>query len=242
MQANIKLDILAFGSHPDDIELSCSGTLLKMVNLGYQVGGCDLTRGELGSRGTPELRDQEALDAAKILGLKVRENLRLPDGGLQNIREQQLEVIKVLRKYKPDIIFANAIKDRHPDHGNGSDLVRDAAFLSGLRNIHTELDGTKQEAWRPSKVFFYIQDMLMIPDFVVDITDQFEAKIESIKAYKSQFFDPNSKEPITYISTEDYWDFISARNREIGHLINATFGEGFLSERPLKVADVTKLG
>ncbi|MCB9230206.1 MAG: bacillithiol biosynthesis deacetylase BshB1 [Bacteroidia bacterium] len=238
----MKLDLLAFGAHPDDIELSCSGTLTKMAAQGYLVGGCDLTRGELGTRGSADLRDQEAQDAAQILGLAVRENLRLPDGGLQNVREQQVEVIKMIRKYRPEIVFANAVRDRHPDHGNGSALVRDAAFLAGLRKISTQLDGVEQAAWRPAKVFFYIQDQLMIPDFVVDITDHFETKIASIKAYKSQFFDPNSKEPMTYISSQDYWDFISARNRETGHLVNVTFGEGFQSERPLKITDVMQLG
>ena len=238
----MKLDIIAFAAHPDDVELSCSGTLLKLAAQGKKTGIIDLTRGELGSRGTPAVRVREAEKAGKILGLSARENLEFRDGFFLNDEAHQLRVVQAIRKYQPEIVLANATEDRHNDHGRGSRLVREAAFLSGLKMIRTLDENGKQQAhWRPKRLFFYIQDHLMIPDFVVDITPYFESKIFSIKAFESQFYDPDSTEPATYISSPDFLDFIEARAREMGHLIGATFGEGFVSETPLKVDDLAAL-
>lgn len=234
----MKLDILAFGAHPDDVEMSCSGTLMKQIDAGRTVGIIDLTRGELGTRGTPEIRDQEAAAASKIMGVTARENLRMRDGFFLNDEEHQLKVIRMLRKYQPDLVFANAVEDRHPDHGRGADLVRDAAFKSGLRMIETlDDEGNPQAAWRPKKVFYYNQDRLLTPSFVVDITGYWERKLESIKAYSSQFYDPKSTEPESYISTKPFWSFLEGRAREFGHFIGAEFGESFISETVLKVND-----
>jgi len=183
----MKLDILAFGAHPDDVELGCSGTILKEISLGKKVGIVDLTRGELGTRGSAEIRDQEASDAAKILGVSVRENLNMRDGFFVNDEKHQLEIIKMIRKYKPETVLCNAIDDRHIDHGKGSKLVSDACFLSGLMKIETVLDGEIQKPWRPKVVYHYIQWKNIEPDFVVDITGFTDKKIESILAYRSQF-------------------------------------------------------
>ena len=191
----MKLDILAFGAHPDDVELGCSGTILKEISLGKTVGIVDLTRGELGTRGSAEIRDQEANAAANILGVSVRENLNMRDGFFVNDEKHQLQVIQMIRKYKPEIVLCNAIDDRHIDHGKGSKLVSDACFLSGLMKIETVLDGEIQKPWRPKVVYHYIQWKNIEPDFVVDITGFTDKKIESILAYRSQFYDPNSKEP-----------------------------------------------
>lgn len=241
MQAQ-KLDILAFGAHPDDVELSCSGTLMAMKAKGYRIGVVDLTRGELGTRGTAELRDQEAKAAAVILGLDARENLALPDGFFQNLPKFQMPIIRAIRKYQPEIVLCNSPEDRHPDHGKGGAIVLDAAFLAGLRRIETrDVNGQSQEPWRPKKVYHYIQDRFLIPEFVIDITPYFHRKIDSIRAYGSQFFDPESKEPITYISTQDYWDFLEARAREMGHFVGATYGEGFLTTAKIKVDDLFDL-
>ena len=196
----MKLDILAFGAHPDDVELGCAGTILKEISLGKTVGIIDLTRGELGTRGSAEIRDQEAAAAAKILGVSVRENLNMRDGFFVNDEKHQLEIIKMIRKYKPEIVLCNAIDDRHIDHGKGSKLVSDACFLSGLMKIETSIDGEKQDAWRPKLVYHYIQWKNIEPDFVVDITGFTDKKIESILAYGSQFYDANSKEPVTPIT------------------------------------------
>lgn len=239
----MKLDVLAFGAHPDDVELSCSGTLMAMKAQGYSIGVVDLTRGELGTRGSAELRDQEAMDAAAIMGLDARMNLALPDGFFQNLPEFQLPIIQAIRTYQPRIVLCNAPEDRHPDHGKGGALVRDAAFLAGLRKIETlDTQGMPQAAWRPEKVYHFIQDRFLIPDFVMDITPFFERKIASIRAYGSQFFDPTSNEPLTYISTQDYWDFLDARNREMGHFVGVTYGEGFLTTSKIKVRDLFDLG
>ena len=204
----MKLDILAFGAHPDDVELGCSGTIAKEVALGKKVGIIDLTRGELGTRGTAEIRDLEAKDAAKVLGVSVRENLTFRDGFFVNDEAHQMEIIQVLRKYQPDIVLCNAEKDRHIDHGKGASLVSDACFLSGLRRIQTTMNGTQQEAWRPKHVFHYIQWQPLIPDFYVDITGFMDEKVNSIYAYKSQFYDPNSKEPETPISSKNFIDSV----------------------------------
>ena len=238
----MKLDILAFGAHPDDVEMSCSGTLMKMIDAGRTAGVIDLTRGELGTRGTPEIRMQEAEAAAKVMGISVRENLSMRDGFFLNDEEHQMKVIRIIRKYQPEIVFANAVEDRHPDHGRGADLLRDAAFKSGLRMIETlDEDGNPQAAWRPKKIFHYNQDRLLKPSFVVDITGYWERKLASIRAYKSQFYDPNSKEPESYISSKPFWKFMEGRARELGHWVGGEFGESFISETVLKVNDPMSL-
>ncbi|WP_026839108.1 bacillithiol biosynthesis deacetylase BshB1 [Gillisia sp. JM1] len=227
----MKLDILAIGSHPDDIELSCAGTIAKEVDKGKKVGVLDLTRGELGTRGTAETRDQEAADAAKILGLKIRENLGFKDGFFINNEEHQLEVIRIIRKYKPEIVFCNAIDDRHIDHGKGSKLVSDACFLSGLLKIETKDNGVVQEPWRPKHVYHYIQWKNITPDIAVDITGYMDIKLNSVKAYKTQFFDKDSSEPATPISSDNFFDSITYRARDLGRLIGTEHAEGFTVER-----------
>ncbi len=233
-----KLDILAIAAHPDDAELSCSGTLLKMAAQGKKIGILDLTRGELGTRGSAEIRDQEAAASAVILGLTVRENLGYRDGFFQNDELHQRGIIQMIRRFRPEVVLINAPYDRHPDHGRGSDLARDAAFFAGLRRIETEYAGLPQDAWRPAKVWKYIQDQLIMPDFVVDITPHMEQKLDSIRAFSSQFFNPNSDEPETYISSQNFLEQIRARSKEMGHLIGVQYGEGFVSEKPLRIEDL----
>lgn len=227
----MKLDILAIGAHPDDIELSCAGTIAKEVARGKKVGVLDLTRGELGTRGSAETRDKEAAEASKILGLSLRENLRFKDGFFVNDEKHQLEIIKVLRKYKPEIVLCNAIEDRHIDHCKGADLVSNACFLSGLRKIETEENGETQEAWRPKHVYHYIQWKNLTPDIVVDITGFMDAKLKSVLAYKTQFFDKKSNEPNTPISSDNFLDSITYRARDLGRLIGTDYAEGFTVER-----------
>ncbi len=227
----MKLDILAFGAHPDDVELGCSGTIAKEVANGKKVGIIDLTQGELGTRGTAETRKEEAAEGARILGVEIRENLKFADGFFVNDQAHQLEIIKVLRKYRPDIVLCNAVDDRHIDHGRGSKLVSDACFLSGLRKIETEHEGIKQEAWRPKWVYHYIQWKNIEPDFAVDITGFIDKKIASVMAYKTQFFDPTSKEPSTPISDQNFLDSVTYRARDLGRLIGVDFAEGFTTER-----------
>lgn len=231
----MKLDILVFGAHPDDVELSCGATIAKEISLGKKVGIVDLTRGELGTRGSAELRDKEAADAAKILGVDIRENLRFRDGFFVNDETHQLEVIKMIRKYRPDVVICNAVDDRHIDHGKGSKLVSDACFLSGLIKISTQLDGEQQEQWRPKQVYHYIQWKSLTPDFVVDVTGFMEKKVDSLMAYKSQFYDPNSTEPVTPIATKNFKDSILYRAADLGRLINTEYAEGFTVERYLAV-------
>jgi bacillithiol biosynthesis deacetylase BshB1 len=232
----IKLDVLAFGAHPDDVELSASGTLLKLASQGKKTGIVDLTRGELGTRGSAELRDQEATDSAKILGLSARANLALPDGFFQQQEESLHQVIAAVRRYRPEVVLAPAMVDRHPDHGRGSKLVRDACFLAGLKKIETKDEaGKPQEHWRPRRVFFYIQDYSLQPDFVVDITGFWEKKKEAILAFGSQFYNPEFDGEETYISNADFLHFQEARMRNMGHIIGATFGEGFQSETALAI-------
>lgn len=231
----MKLDILAFGAHPDDVELGCSGTILKEVSLGKKVGIVDLTRGELGTRGSAEIRDQEAAAAAEILGVSVRENLNMRDGFFINDEKHQLEIIKMIRKYQPEIVLCNAIDDRHIDHGKGSKLVSDACFLSGLMKIETEYEGEAQKAWRPKVVYHYIQWKNIEPDFVVDITGFTEKKIESILAYRSQFYDPNSNEPESPISSKNFLESLNYRSRDLGRLTGVEYAEGFTVERCLAV-------
>jgi len=233
----VKLDILAFAAHPDDVELSCSGTLMQHLALGKKIGIIDLTRGELGTRGSAELRDIESQKASEIMGIQVRENLRMADGFFEDNKENQLKIIEVVRKYKPDLVFANAISDRHIDHGRAASLVHNACFLAGLSKIVTG-DLT---AWRPKRILHFIQDQIMKPDLVFDITPWFEKKKQSIAAYSSQFYDPNSKEPETPISSEAFYKFLEARAREMGRMINVEFGEGFVSKTPLNVKDLTEI-
>ncbi len=237
----MKLDVLAFGAHPDDVELSCSGTISKLKAQGKKVGIIDLTRGELGTRGTAEIRDREAAASARILGLEVRENLGFRDGFFVEDEVHQIPVIKVLRKYQPEIILINAPHDRHPDHAKGSGLVRNAAFLSGLRRIKTTSDGEIQQPWHPKKIFKYIQDFYLEPSFVFDISEHWETKMAAIRAFASQFYDPDSDEPSTYISSPNFLKYLESRCREFGHRIRTTYGEGFVSETIPKVDDLFSL-
>lgn len=237
----MKLDILAFGAHPDDVELSCAATLAKEVDAGKKVGIVDLTQGELGTRGSAEIRMKEAARAAEILGIHVRENLKLADGFFQNDKESQLKVIEVLRAYRPEIVICNAIDDRHIDHGKGSKLVSDACFLSGLRRIETTRDGVAQEAWRPKVVYHYIQWKELEPDFVVDVTGYMDKKMDSVMAYASQFYDPNSKEPQTPIATEAFKDSIYFRAVNLGRLIGVDHAEGYTTERYAAVNSISDL-
>lgn len=231
----MKLDILVLAVHPDDAELGCSGTIAKHIALGKKVGIIDFTRGELGTRGTAETRDEEAADSAKILGIHARENLRFRDGFFKNDEEHQLEVIKMIRKYQPEIILTNALHDRHPDHGRAGDLANDACFLSGLPKINTELDGVPQQAWRPRLQLQYIQDRYIKPDVIIDITPYIETKLASIKAFKTQFFNPELDGPDTYISSPDFFESVIGRSREFGKSIGTTYAEGFTCRKLLGV-------
>jgi bacillithiol biosynthesis deacetylase BshB1 len=237
----MKLDILAFGAHPDDVELGCGAVIAKETALDKKVGIIDLTRGELGTRGTAETRDIEAANAAEILGVAVRENLNMADGFFVNDRAHQIEIIKILRKYQPDIVLCNAIDDRHIDHGKGSKLVSDACFLSGLIKIETELDGRKQDKWRPQHVYHYIQWKDIEPDFVVDVSGYMNTKIDAIKAYKTQFYDPNSNEPETPITSKNFFDSLDYRARNFGRLVGVDHAEGFTAERYLAVNSLKDL-
>lgn len=227
----MKLDILVLSAHPDDAEISCGGTIAKHVSMGFKVGIVDFTRGELGTRGTVETRAAEAREGARILGTQIRENLGFKDGFFQNDPEHQLSLIRVIRKFRPEIVLANAIYDRHVDHGRGASLGYDASFLSGLTKIETEVDGIKQEHWRPKAVYHYIQSNFIEPDFIVDISNFMEIKMQAIKAFKTQFYDPESKEPETYISNPGFLKMLEARATELGHAIGAKFGEGFTARR-----------
>ena len=231
----MKLDILAFGAHPDDVELGCSGTIAKEVSLGKKVGIIDLTRGELGTRGSVEIRNSESAKASENLGVSVRENLDMRDGFFINDEAHQLKIIEILRKYRPEIVLCNAITDRHIDHGKGSKLVSDACFLSGLRQIKTELNGEAQEAWRPKVVYHYIQWQNIEPDFVVDISEFIGKKMESVLAYGSQFYDPNSKEPVSPITSKNFLDSVKYRAQDLGRLVGVEYAEGFTTERYLAV-------
>jgi bacillithiol biosynthesis deacetylase BshB1 len=237
----MKLDILAIAAHPDDVELGCAGTLLVHRRAGRKVGVIDLTRGELGTRGSADQRDQEAADASRVLGLSARENMRFADGFFENNREHQLQLIAAIRRYQPEIVLTNAVEDRHSDHGRASKLVSDSCFLAGLVKIETTDGGKRQAAWRPKAVYHFIQDRLLVPDLVVDVTDVWEQKIDSIRAYKTQFFDPASQEPETHISKPDFLNFIEARALELGHSIGVRYGEGFTKERNLGVRNLFDL-
>ncbi|MCH7399243.1 bacillithiol biosynthesis deacetylase BshB1 [Belliella sp. DSM 107340] len=237
----MKLDILVFAAHPDDAELACSGTIASQIARGKKVGIVDFTKGEMGTRGTPEKRIEEAIKSSEILGLSARENLGFKDIYFLDDHKHQLEIVKMIRKYQPEIVLANAITDRHPDHGKGASVASTACFMSGLLKIETEIDGKMQLPWRPKFVYHYIQNNYIQPDFVVDISDFWEIKLASIKAFKSQFYDPENKEPQSFISSENFIQFIDARAREFGHSINTKYGEGFTKERMLGVEDLFDL-
>ena len=229
----MKVDILAIGAHPDDVELGCGGTLAKLISEGKKVAIVDLTQGELGTRGTNVTRAQEAASASEILGISARENLKMKDGFIHNSEEYQIQIVKMIRKYQPEIVLANAVDDRHPDHAKAAKLVSDACFLSGLVKIETELDGENQKQWRPKQVFHYIQWKHITPDFVIDISGFMEKKIEACLAYKTQFYDPGSKEPMTPIATKDFLESLTYRAQDLGRLSGVEFAEGFTTEKLL---------
>ena len=237
----MKLDILAISAHPDDIELSCSGTLLAHHTMGYKTGILDLTEGEMSTRGTPEIRRKESAEASEIMEISIRENLGLSDAKFDLSFENQLRMIKVLRKYRPEIILANAPYDRHPDHVRASQLIEEAVFKSGLVKIETEDNGESQLPWRPQKVYHYIQSVSLEPDFICDISAHMEQKMAAIRVFKSQFFDPKSNEPDTYISNPDFLKLIEARSREWGHRIGVSYGEGFVQRQSLGVKSLFDL-
>ena len=237
----MKLDILAFGAHPDDVELGCSGTIAKEISLGKKVGIVDLTRGELGTRGSVEIRNSESAKASEILGISARENLDMRDGFFVNDEEHQMKIIQVLRKYQPEIVLCNAFDDRHIDHGKGSKLVSDSCFLSGLRMIETSLNGENQTAWRPKVVYHYIQWKNLEPDFVVDISGFMDVKMESILAYSSQFYDPNTNEPESPISSKNFLDSVKYRAQDLGRIVGVDYAEGFTVERHLTVNSLSDL-
>lgn len=236
-----QLDILAFGAHPDDVELSCGGTIAKEVSLGKKVGIVDLTRGELGTRGTAEIRDKEAKQAASILGVSMRENLGFRDGFFKNDEANQLEIIKILRKYRPKLVLCNAQTDRHIDHGRAALLIHEASFLSGLRKINTVVDGTPQKPWRPSQVYHYMQWNNDPCDFVVDISEYIDKKMAAILAFGSQFYNEKSHEPETPISSQQFLDSIQNRAADLGRTIGVSYAEGFTTQRQLAVAQISDL-
>jgi len=237
----MKVDILAFGAHPDDVELSASGTLLKYINQGKKVAIVDLTEGELGSRGTNITRSNEANLAASILGIEARVNLNLGDGFFEYNQENLIKVVEQIRFFKPEIVFANAIDDRHPDHGKGSKLVSDACFLSGLLKIKTNYQGESQEHHRPKVVYHYIQDRFIKPDFVIDVSEFIKLKFEAIFAYKTQFYNPSMEGPQTPISSENFIDFLKGRMATMGREIDVPFAEGFTVERTIGVNNLFDL-
>ncbi len=234
------VDILCFGAHPDDVELGMAGTIYQEVQKGTRVGIIDLTEGELGSRGDEYTRKEEAARASEILGIHARENLGMADGFFEHSKENLMAIVTKIRQYRPSIVFCNAPSDRHPDHGKGSKLVQDACFLSGLLKIKTQHKGQDQKHWRPKRIFTYIQDHYIQPDFVVDITDSFDKRMEAIMAYNTQFLD-NNKGPKTPISSEEFMIFMKGRLAEFGRRINVKYGEGFTSVNPLKVSNITDL-
>ena len=237
----MKLDILAIGVHPDDVELGCSGTIINEIRKGKRVGVLDLTQGELGSRGTIESRYEEAAKAAQIMGVQLRENLRMRDGFFSNDEEHQRKLIVALRKYQPEIVITNSLSDRHPDHGRAAKLTTDSSFLSGLRKVETKDEkGINQDPWRPKYVFHYIQDRYHEPDFIIDITDVFEQRMDAIKSYTTQFYNPDNEDdgPQTYISTAAFLESVIARARVIGKKIGVEYGEGFNSEKSLGIKDL----
>ena len=237
----MKLDILAFGAHPDDVELGCGATIAKEVSLGKKVGIVDLTRGELGTRGSAAVRELEAAKSATILGVSARENMGFADGFFINDKNHQLEIIKMIRKYQPEIVLCNAVDDRHIDHPKGSSLVSDACFLSGLLKIETEIGGESQKKWRPKQVYHYIQWKNIEPDFVVDVSDFIDVKQKAVLAYSTQFYDPKSNEPETPITSKNFTESINYRAKDLGRLIGVEYAEGFTSERYVAVENLSKL-
>ena len=238
----MNVDVLAIAAHPDDIEMTCAGTVLSLVAQGKTVAGVDLTRGELGTRGTPEIRLQESAEGARLMKLSARENMGFRDGFFRNDEQHQLALIPIIRQFRPQIVLTNTPDDRHPDHGRAAQLVIEACFYSGLRQIKTVgKDGQPQEAHRPILIYQFIQDRSLTPDFVVDITPYWAGKLAAIQAYQSQFFNPSSAEPQSYISGEPFMKFLESRTREHGHMIGAEFGEGFISKRMLGVNDLFQL-
>ncbi|RAJ82142.1 bacillithiol biosynthesis deacetylase BshB1 [Chitinophaga dinghuensis] len=237
----MKLDILAIAVHPDDVELGCAGTLMMHAANGMKTGVVDLTRGELGTRGTPELREKEAQAAAKIMGLEIRENLGLADGFFRNDTMEQMAIIAAIRKYRPEIVLANAIDDRHPDHGRAAKLIADSCFLAGLRKVSTQHDGVEQDAWRPKQVFHFIQDRYIEPDFVLDISPVMDRKLEAIKAFTSQFLAPKDNEPQTYISSSGFFDSVVYRAKMMGKMVGVEFAEGYTTSKKIGIRNFADL-
>jgi len=236
-----KIQLLAFAAHPDDVEISASGIMIKHKLNGLTTGIVDLTRGELGTRGSAELRDLESIEASKIMGLDARENLRLKDGFFENNEENAIKVVEAIRKYQPDIVLINAESDRHPDHGRAHELVKRALFLSGLPKIKTVVDGVELMAWRPRNVYSYIQDHFHQPHLVIDVTEVWETRMKALMAYKSQFFDPNSDEPNTPISSPEFIDFINGRGIHLGRFVNTRYAEGLRTVKPIGTDLLTNL-
>ena len=237
-----KLDFLAFGAHPDDVELGCGATIAKLVSQGKKVGIVDLTRGELGTRGSAEIRTKETKEASKILGITIRENMDFKDGFFRNDEEHQLKIIQVIRKYQPDFVFCNAPDDRHIDHPKGSQLIVEASFLSGLTKIKTDdSSGNDQKQWRPKNIYHYIQWKNLDPDFIFDVSGFHNIKMDAVKCYSSQFYDPKSKEPETPISTKNFLNFVQSRANDFGRLIGVEHGEGFISNRKLGFSSFDEL-
>jgi bacillithiol biosynthesis deacetylase BshB1 len=240
----MKLDLLAIGVHPDDVELGCSGTLINEMRNGKKAGIVDLTQGELGTRGTIETRYKEAKNAADIIGVSVRENLKMRDGFFKNDEEHQLKLITTIRKYQPEIVFANVLDDRHPDHGRAGHLIADACFLSGLVKIQTFADnGNEQEKWRPKYVLHYMQDWYHEPDLIIDVSDVFEQKMRSVEAYTTQFHVAGKEHEglQTYISTPDFLESVIARSRMLGKRIGVKYAEGFMSEKKIGIRNLDSL-
>lgn len=237
----MKLDLLAIAAHPDDIELSCGGIVALHCTKGQKVGIIDLTRGEMGTRGTPEIRLEEAEKSRQILGVEVRENMNFKDAFFKNDFEHQMALIRVIRKYRPEIVLANAPDDRHTDHPRAAQLVTEACFMSGLAKIDTNDDENAQQAWRPKAIYHFIQSKSLMPDLIVDVSAHWQTKMKAIRAYKSQFFDPNNTEPQTYISKPEFMDMIEARGKELGHAIGAKYGEGIITQRIPGVANLSTL-
>lgn len=237
----MKLDVLVFAAHPDDAELSCGGTIVSLVASGKKVGIVDLTRGEMGTRGSAEIRDEESAASAKILGLSVRENLGFSDVFFTNDRQHQIEVVKAIRRFQPEIILCNAVKDRHPDHGKASSLVVQANFLAGLKKVETDISGQVQDIWRANNLYHYIQTDWIQPDFVVDVSDFWQKRMEAVRAFKSQFFDPDGEQPNTLISSPQFIEMLEARAIELGLSIRVKYGEGFTVDRNVGVSDLFSL-
>ena len=237
----MKVDILAIGAHPDDVELSCSGTIAKEISAGKKVVIIDLTKGELGTRGSEKIREIESKKAAEILKISDRKNLGLKDGFFHNSDENKIKLVRLIRFYKPKIVLCNSINDRHPDHGRASKLVVESCFLSGLKKVSTKFQDIAQQPWKPTNIYHYVQWNLEIPDFIVDISDFLDIKLKSVQCYSSQFYDPESKEPKTPISTQNFLESIKYRSANFGRIIGADHGEGFVANRKLAVASISDL-